>query len=95
MNMNMNMNMNMQERNFVYFRSTIARHLLSDQSDPFNRNPLTMDQVIKKYINPGNINIIQSEPVNIIQSEPVNIGLKVEEDEPKSSKMFNWPFQPS
>uniref|UniRef100_A0A1L8DTB6 Ubiquitin conjugation factor E4 A n=1 Tax=Nyssomyia neivai TaxID=330878 RepID=A0A1L8DTB6_9DIPT len=27
-------------------RSTIARHLLSDQSDPFNRSPLTMDQVI-------------------------------------------------
>lgn len=27
-------------------RSTIARHLLSDQSDPFNRAPLTMDQVI-------------------------------------------------
>jgi len=26
-------------------RSTISRHLLSDQSDPFNRNPLTMDQV--------------------------------------------------
>merc|ERR1719244_962165 len=26
-------------------RSTIARHLLSDQSDPFNRAPLTMDQV--------------------------------------------------
>uniref|UniRef100_A0A8D8YEP2 Ubiquitin conjugation factor E4 A n=3 Tax=Cacopsylla melanoneura TaxID=428564 RepID=A0A8D8YEP2_9HEMI len=27
-------------------KSTIARHLLSDQSDPFNRSPLTMDQVI-------------------------------------------------
>jgi ubiquitin conjugation factor E4 A len=27
------------------FRSTIARHLLSDQSDPFNRAPLTMDMV--------------------------------------------------
>lgn len=27
-------------------RSTIARHLLSDQSDPFNRSPLTMDLVI-------------------------------------------------
>ncbi|XP_043936826.1 ubiquitin conjugation factor E4 A isoform X1 [Protopterus annectens] len=26
-------------------RSTIARHLLSDQTDPFNRSPLTMDQV--------------------------------------------------
>ena len=26
-------------------RSTIARHLLSDQSDPFNRAPLTMDMV--------------------------------------------------
>ncbi|KAM8926947.1 ubiquitin conjugation factor E4 A [Pelodytes ibericus] len=26
-------------------RSTIARHLLSDQSDPFNRSPLTMDQL--------------------------------------------------
>lgn len=26
-------------------RSTIARHLLSDQSDPFNRSPLTMDMV--------------------------------------------------
>lgn len=26
-------------------RSTISRHLLSDQSDPFNRSPLTMDQV--------------------------------------------------
>ncbi|KAF2367829.1 Ubiquitin conjugation factor E4 core [Trinorchestia longiramus] len=28
----------------VVERSTIARHLLSDQSDPFNRQPLTMDQ---------------------------------------------------
>lgn len=27
-------------------RTTIARHLLSDQSDPFNREPLTMDQII-------------------------------------------------
>ncbi|XP_022251871.1 ubiquitin conjugation factor E4 A-like isoform X2 [Limulus polyphemus] len=27
-------------------RSTIARHLLSDQSDPFNRSPLSMDMVI-------------------------------------------------
>lgn len=27
-------------------RNTIARHLLSDQTDPFNRSPLTMDQVI-------------------------------------------------
>ena len=26
-------------------RSTIARHLLSDQSDPFNRSPLTMDML--------------------------------------------------
>ena len=26
-------------------RSTIARHLLSDQSDPFNREPLTMDML--------------------------------------------------
>ncbi|XP_029428286.1 ubiquitin conjugation factor E4 A [Rhinatrema bivittatum] len=26
-------------------RPTIARHLLSDQTDPFNRSPLTMDQV--------------------------------------------------
>ncbi|KNC56510.1 ubiquitin conjugation factor E4 [Thecamonas trahens ATCC 50062] len=27
-------------------RSTITRHLLSDESDPFNRQPLTLDQVI-------------------------------------------------
>ncbi|XP_055912261.1 ubiquitin conjugation factor E4 A [Eupeodes corollae] len=27
-------------------RSTIARHILSDQTDPFNRSPLTMDQVM-------------------------------------------------
>lgn len=27
-------------------RTTIARHLLSDQTDPFNRSPLSMDQVI-------------------------------------------------
>ncbi|KAF5280710.1 hypothetical protein FQR65_LT15000 [Abscondita terminalis] len=27
-------------------RSTIARHLLSDQTDPFNRAPLSMDQII-------------------------------------------------
>jgi hypothetical protein len=27
-------------------RSTIARHLLSDQSDPFTRAPLTMDMVV-------------------------------------------------
>lgn len=26
-------------------RTTIARHLLSDQTDPFNRESLTMDQV--------------------------------------------------
>lgn len=26
-------------------RSTISRHLLSDQSDPFNRSPLSIDQV--------------------------------------------------
>lgn len=26
-------------------RSTISRHLLSDQSDPFNRSPLSMDKV--------------------------------------------------
>nr|XP_023015163.1 ubiquitin conjugation factor E4 A [Leptinotarsa decemlineata] len=26
-------------------RSTIARHLLSDQTDPFNRSPLSLDQV--------------------------------------------------
>jgi hypothetical protein len=30
----------------VVERSTISRHLLSDQSDPFNREPLSMDQVI-------------------------------------------------
>lgn len=27
-------------------RSTIARHLLSDQTDPFNRSPLTMEMVV-------------------------------------------------
>ena len=27
-------------------RQTIARHLLSDQNDPFNREPLTLDKVI-------------------------------------------------
>jgi len=27
-------------------RSTIVRHLLSDQTDPFNRSPLTMDMVV-------------------------------------------------
>lgn len=32
--------------NVTVDRTTIARHLLSDQSDPFNRSPLTMDQVI-------------------------------------------------
>lgn len=31
--------------NVTVDRTTIARHLLSDQSDPFNRSPLTMDQV--------------------------------------------------
>lgn len=30
----------------VLDRTVIARHLLSDQSDPFNRKPLTMDMVI-------------------------------------------------
>ena len=29
----------------VMDRATIARHLLSDQTDPFNRQPLTMDMV--------------------------------------------------
>ena len=27
-------------------RQTIARHLLSDQNDPFNRDPLSLDKVI-------------------------------------------------
>lgn len=27
-------------------RSTIARHLLSDQTDPFNRSPLSMEDII-------------------------------------------------
>jgi hypothetical protein len=27
-------------------KETIRRHLLSDQSDPFNREPLTMDKII-------------------------------------------------
>ena len=27
-------------------RQTIARHLLSDQNDPFNRAPLSLDKVI-------------------------------------------------
>lgn len=31
--------------NVTVDRTTIARHLLSDQSDPFNRSALTMDQV--------------------------------------------------
>uniref|UniRef100_A0A6Q2YQ11 Ubiquitin conjugation factor E4 A n=1 Tax=Esox lucius TaxID=8010 RepID=A0A6Q2YQ11_ESOLU len=31
--------------NVTVDRSTIARHLLSDQTDPFNRSPLTMDQI--------------------------------------------------
>ncbi|XP_037828804.1 uncharacterized protein LOC119616505 isoform X3 [Lucilia sericata] len=31
--------------NVTVDRSTIARHLLSDQTDPFNRAPLTMDKV--------------------------------------------------
>nr|CAI5817128.1 unnamed protein product [Callosobruchus analis] len=26
-------------------RTTIARHLLSDQTDPFNRSPLSMEHV--------------------------------------------------
>lgn len=30
-------------------RPTIARHLLSDQTDPFNRSPLTMDMVEPDY----------------------------------------------
>ena len=30
----------------VVDRSTIARHLLSDQIDPFTRQPLTMDMVV-------------------------------------------------
>ncbi|KAK6625393.1 hypothetical protein RUM43_005690 [Polyplax serrata] len=30
----------------VVDRTTIARHLLSDESDPFNRSPLTLDKVI-------------------------------------------------
>ena len=30
----------------VVDRQTIARHLLSDQNDPFNRDPLSLDKVI-------------------------------------------------
>lgn len=32
--------------NIIVDRSTIARHLLSDQTDPFNRSPLSMEDVI-------------------------------------------------
>jgi len=32
--------------NITVDRSTISRHLLSDHTDPFNRNPLTMEDVI-------------------------------------------------
>jgi hypothetical protein len=31
---------------FVNNRNNFCRHLLSDQTDPFNRAPLSMDQVI-------------------------------------------------
>ena len=30
----------------IICRSTIAKHLLSDEKDPFNRSPLTLDQVV-------------------------------------------------
>jgi len=30
----------------IVCRSTIAKHLLSDEKDPFNRSPLTLDQVV-------------------------------------------------
>ena len=30
----------------VVDRQTIARHLLSDQTDPFNREPLSLDKVV-------------------------------------------------
>lgn len=32
--------------NIIVDRSTIARHLLSDQTDPFNRSPLSMEDII-------------------------------------------------
>ena len=37
-------------------RSTIRTHLLSDQTDPFNRMPLSMDDVI-----PGKLQIEMSD----------------------------------
>lgn len=40
--------------NTVVDRSTIYQHLLSDQSDPFNRKALTIEMVI-----PGNINSLK------------------------------------
>ncbi|XP_045536745.1 ubiquitin conjugation factor E4 A [Papilio machaon] len=52
-------------------RTTIARHLLSDQTDPFNRSPLSMDQVksntelkerIHKWIAEQRMKIAQTEP---------------------------------
>ena len=36
----------MNHRLQIVDRMTIARHLLSDQTDPFTRAPLTMDLVI-------------------------------------------------
>ena len=35
-----------QNRLQIVDRMTIARHILSDQTDPFTRAPLTMDLVI-------------------------------------------------
>ncbi|KPI94382.1 Ubiquitin conjugation factor E4 A [Papilio xuthus] len=52
-------------------RTTIARHLLSDQTDPFNRSPLSMDQVksntelkerIHKWIAEQRMKSAQPEP---------------------------------
>ncbi|CAH2096167.1 unnamed protein product [Euphydryas editha] len=50
-------------------RTTIARHLLSDQTDPFNRSPLSMDQIksnteLKERIN----NWINEKKQNMVEN---------------------------
>merc|ERR1712080_143673 len=77
----------------VVERSTIARHLLSDQSDPFNRAPLTMDMVepevqlkdrVEKWIKARRSG--EDVGVEAVKNEVVGVEAAKEDVEPEKKK---------
>jgi len=59
----------------VVDRSTIARHLLSDQTDPFNRSPLSMEDVIPDTDLKNQIQIFlqeKREALKLKRAAPIN-----------------------